>query len=451
VASGLLSLLGAFEHLELPVHWWNTDSLAASETCGLDDLLEGHREFSNRVLWPLCHDVGIPPARTPGNARAYRDINEKMASMIAQALKRTHEHPLLLIHDFHFAGVPGMLRNLGVRNPMGFFWHIPFPESRMLGRIPEGPALMRSLAQTDTLGVHTKADAARHAACLRAFGREPHPRGGAQILPAAPARPPSVGTRVISHSTSPRITLLGIDRLDYTKGLLQKFEAIDRTLEARPHLVGRLRLVQVAAPTRSDLPEYRSCAASVRELATRVNSRWSSTSAPRDRVIVLVEKILSPRQMAALHAHSDIALITPLRDGMNLVAKEYVLSRFAPGSPPAALVLSRQAGAAEELCDAHLVDATAPDDISRGLCEALDESVAARVSRMGALYGALNARDAGLWAEDLVRATLRAYLSRSDRGHPNGLVLPWAHERQAKLATTRERGHARRLYGRSNA
>jgi hypothetical protein len=147
-------------------------------------------------------------------------------------------------------------------------------------------------------------------------------------------------------------------------------------------------------------------------------------------VILLLEKVLSPRQMAALHAHADIALITPLRDGMNLVAKEHVLVRFATESPPAAIVLSRQAGAAEELSKAHLVNATDPDDIARGICEALDEPVTEKLSRMAALHAVVHARDASHWAQGLVGATLRAAFGQGGSGQQTGIVIPLTHEPQ---------------------
>ncbi len=369
--------------------------------------------FANGVLWPLFH---YQIDRIPLDARdfdVYRAVNEKYAAAAAQ-----HARPgdLVWIHDYQLALVPALLRAKRPDLRIGFFLHIPFPSSEVFRVLPWRDEILRGLLGADLVGFHTFAYL-RHFAvsllrCLdleadldRVTYDEREVRFG--VFPmgidvgAFSSADDGAAARDIAVAVKPEPTvriLLGIDRLDYTKGIRRRLLAFGRLLEKHPEWKGRARFVQVAVPSREKVDEYARFRREVDEIVGRVNGAHGTLAGP---AIHYLHRSFDVRELRALYRAADVCVVTPLRDGMNLVAKEFVASRV---DDDGVLILSEFAGAASELGEALIVnpydvDATA-DVYARALAMPREE----RRLRMRALRRRTESRDVRTWAEDFLRA-----------------------------------------------
>jgi trehalose 6-phosphate synthase len=339
-------------------------------------------ETANRALWPLCHSQLTRFVYDGADWLVYRRVNERFAAAaIAESRGR---NATCWVQDYHLALVPGILRR--VRHLLVHqFWHIPWPSPDILRLLPSARALLRGLLGNHLLEFQTAGDARNFLACVRRFvrGAVVNPAHGvvrlrgqktvvrdfpisidaAAFAERATASATETHARQIRQAALPNggQLLLGVDRVDYTKGIPRRFRAFGRLLDEHPELVGQVTLLQVGTPSRTEVPEYVEYAEEVAARATEVNARY----ARGDWVpIRLMREHLDQATVVAYYRAADVCIVSPLQDGMNLVAKEFVACQEGRLG---VLVLSRFAGAAREMREALLVN---PYDIG-AVAEAL--------------------------------------------------------------------------------
>jgi Trehalose-6-phosphate synthase len=343
------------------------------------DYYEG---FSNDTLWPLYHDVIAPPTFHREWWEAYRTVNRRFAEVTAQAAA---PGATVWVHDYQLQLVPAMLRELRPDVRIGYFHHIPFPPWEIYAQLPWRSAVVRGLLGADLLGFQRSSDASnflrnvRRLTDLKVSGRlvtipgEPERRVRVDHFPISIdsssfdllARSPEVAARaaeIRAHLGDPRVVLLGVDRLDYTKGIRHRLKAYGELVAEGRMPPGEAVLVQVASPSREKVRAYQELREDVELLVGRINGEVGELGRP---AVEYLHHSYPAEEMAALYRTADVMLVTSLRDGMNLVAKEYVASRV---DDDGVLVLSEFTGAADELSGAVLVN---PHDIE-GLKDAIE-------------------------------------------------------------------------------
>lgn len=384
--------------------------LTAEEVAGY------YLEIANRALWPLCHSqlprVGFDAA----DWRIYRRVNERFA---AAAIAESRGRPATCwIQDYHLALVPDTLRSVG-HLFVHQFWHIPWPQPDILRVLPTARALLMGLLGNHLLGFQTAGDARNFLDGVRGFLRGAvvdrarglvRYRGRRTVIRDFPisidaqafaerARDPATEAeaRQVRRAALPGEgqLLLGVDRVDYTKGIPGRFRAFARLLESHPELAGRVTLVQIGVPTRTEIPEYASFERDVAELAEAINARHAVEGW---RPIQLLGRQLDHETLTAYYRAADVCIVSPLIDGMNLVAKEYIASQEGRLG---VLVLSRFAGAAREMREALMVN---PYDVG-AVAEALYQAVAMppeeRERRMTALRRRVFRHTIQDWMDDI--------------------------------------------------
>ncbi|HEU4405222.1 MAG TPA: bifunctional alpha,alpha-trehalose-phosphate synthase (UDP-forming)/trehalose-phosphatase [Polyangiaceae bacterium] len=379
-----------------------------------NDVAHYYDGFSNGVLWPLLHYL-LEKVRLDAQRDwdVYRAVNQRFADRVVEHYE---EGDLVWVHDYQLTLVPAMVRQQLPSARIGFFLHVPFPSDDVFRILPWREEIMRGLLGADLIGFHTASY--RHnfgRAAAYVLGLDPgaealwfegrrvrlgvHPisvdfaefdrlgRAPEALAEAAALRPPAPGGRL----------LLGVDRLDYTKGILRRMLAVERLLEREPSLRRRLRFLQVAVPTREKVEAYAELRRSVNEAVGRINAQYGTTSSAP---IHFLYRSLPPAQLVALYRAADVMLVTPLRDGMNLVAKEYVAAR---SDERGVLVLSEFAGAAAELREASLVNPFDIGGVAAAIKRALEMPAHEQGARMRALRAQVSANDVHHWAESFLQ------------------------------------------------
>ena len=365
-----------------------------------------YRGFCNAALWPICHGMPEQARRTSGDVEAYWRVNREFAQTIHEQLRPDDR---LWVHDYHLLPLGRCLRDRGVERPIGFFLHVPVPSYKAVQRAPDCLAAFETLASYDAIGVQTASDAAR----LRDYSIKAHitvaPVGidAANIRAAARTAEETVSAPV--RQSGARL-IVGVDRLDYTKGLVPRLLGFDKLLSNFPHYLGRIALVQVVAPSRDGITGYDEVLQDVRALGEHINSRWGTSSW---QPVHLHVEALPREQVAALLEHAEVAIVTPARDGMNLVAKEFIAAQDP--EDPGVLVLSRQAGAADALSRARLVNAGDSDDIAAAIDAALRYPLARRRRDHRSLLLAVQQDSAQQWHRTLVSALSAVHTSVSGK------------------------------------
>ena len=383
--------------------------------------------FSNDTLWPLYHDVISPPAYHREWWEAYKEVNDRFARASAEAAA---PNATVWVQDYQLQLVPSMLRALRPDLTIGFFNHSPFPPYGIYSQLPWRRAIVEGLLGADVIGFQRASDAANFfSAVRRLFGygmrspevRVPDGQGGHRtvIAKAFPisidvesfeeiARRPEVIARAaqIRHDLGdPGTIMLGVDRLDYTKGIGHRLKAFGELLRDGSARTGEVALVQVASPSRERVEAYMQLRDEIELTVGRLNGDYSTISHP---AISYLHHGYPREEMVALYLAADVMLVTALRDGMNLVAKEYVACRH---DEDGVLILSEFAGAADELKNALLVN---PHDIE-GLKEAMLRAIAMpkreRSTRMRALRRRVRENDVARWSQSFLD-TLRHVGSR---------------------------------------
>ncbi len=386
-----------------------------------------YQGYANRVLWPLCHYFLEKNAFPREAWEAYRAVNEKFASLAAE---EAAPEDLVWVHDYHLALVPALIRARCPQNPIAFFWHIPFPDVGVFRVLPQAEEILAGLLGSDLVGFHVPSycrnflDAVevilgarvnRERSLVEWQGRAVHvgsfPVGVDYDSFAGLAARPEVRqkARELRQVFGTPYVFLGVDRLDYTKGICQRLQALELFLERNPRYWGQFTYVQVAVPTRSEVPEYQALRREVEETVGRINGRFGR---PGWQPVSYFYCSLPRPELVSYYLAADVLLVTPLRDGLNLVAKEYVASRQDENG---VLILSIFAGAAEELRGALLVN---PYDVEE-VCEALEYSLempeAEKTRRFRGLRGVVASRDVTWWHETFLAAWAAASRERSLR------------------------------------
>jgi trehalose 6-phosphate synthase/phosphatase len=370
--------------------------------------------FSNGVLWPLLHyQLDRLPLATEG-WETYQEINSRFAAAIVEQYR---PGDLIWVHDYQLALVPGMVRQQLPDAAIGFFLHVPFPSAEVFRLLPWRRQLLEGMLGSSLIGFHTVSyvlhfltSAANVLGCETRQGRAifagrsiragTFPMGiDARAYEELSARPSVVAeTERLRKSAGGAALIVSVDRLDYTKGIPRRLLAFERLLEKYPRLRGRVKLVQVAAPSRGAVGQYREFRQTVNEMVGRINGRFAS---PGYDPIHYISQNLDEARLAAYYRVASIALVTPLRDGMNLVAKEFVASRT---DGDGVLVLSEFAGAATELADALIVNPYDLDNVATTIHDALTMPEEERRARMAALRERVKSHDIHCWAREYVAA-----------------------------------------------
>jgi len=371
-----------------------------------------YQGFANGVLWPLLHGQAEMMAYRRADHEAYDNVNRRFASALASLLR---EDDLVWIHDYQLFPLGQMLRDLGVRCRIGFFLHVPFPPPSIFTTLPGADALLGSLDAYDLLGMQSAPDAQHLNALLaargtavraRAFPIGINPRAIASLARRAPR---SAQWRKLESSLVGRDLILGVDRLDYTKGIPHRFRGYAQLLRRFPEHRGKVQMLQIAPVSRGEVSQYRALRRELDELVGRINGENSDVDWTPLRYIT---RAIPRAALFGFYRIARVGLVTPLRDGMNLVAKEYVAAQDA--DDPGVLVLSRFAGAAEELREALLVNPYDPDEIAEAVHKALTMKQADRRTAWQPLAAALHTNTATAWATSFLSALARAQDTSAD-------------------------------------
>jgi trehalose-6-phosphate synthase len=332
--------------------------------------------FSNEGLWPLCHIAHTRPTFRNDDWLDYKKVNERFARAVLDETKN-EEQPFILIQDFHFALLPALIKKEKPKAKVAIFWHIPWPNPESFGICPWQREILDGMLGADLIGFHTQyhcnhfLETVNNALesmvlwenfSVKKGGRttyvKPFPISIAFTLKDYDVGLPKIKPSQLLNEYGVRTHFLGIgvDRLDYTKGIVEKFLAVERFLEKNPSYIGKFTFVQVGAPSRTQLKSYSDTMISIENETNRINLRFK---AKNWKAILLLKRHHSHKEIAPYYSSADFCMVTSLHDGMNLVAKEFVASRsLNDGS----LILSRFAGASQELQGAIIVN---PYDIEK--------------------------------------------------------------------------------------
>jgi trehalose 6-phosphate synthase len=385
--------------------------------------------FSNEGLWPLCHVAHIRPSFRVEDWEYYQTVNKKFAQATVEELE-VAEEPLILIQDYHCALLPRLIKEVRPDARVALFWHIPWPNPESFSICPWQKELLHGMLGADLIGFHIQfhcnnfLDTVDRALESRIdwehFAVE---RGGQTTLvkpfPISIAFPSQSNASTVSKATKPtKESLLkdlgvkgkhlgvGVDRIDYTKGILERFKAIERFLVKYPAYQGKFTFVELGAPSRTHIKEYHDLIAAVEVEVDRINWRFK---AKEWQPIVFLKKHHSHGEIRPFYEAADLCLVTSLHDGMNLVAKEYISARDEESG---VLILSQFTGASRELKDALIVNPYSIEEMAEAIRAALEMGPAEQKARMRGMRETLKNRNIYYWAGDLIAALAQVRLEK---------------------------------------
>lgn len=384
--------------------------------------------FSNEGMWPLCHVAHIRPTFRAEDWDTYRRVNEKFAEAVCEEVDT--DDPVILVQDYHFALAPRMIRRRLPRATILTFWHIPWPNAERFGICPWKDELIEGLLGSSIVGFHTQQHCNNFLDAVDTFleariDREHNGvvQGGRKTLVRAypisiewpnhwaAGLPPAAQCRAelfAELGLAPDALLgVGVDRLDYTKGIEERLLAVDELLARHPHLRGRFAFVQIAAPSRTRIGPYQDLNDRVEALATTINTRWGTDGY---RPVILRRSHHEPPAVFRYLRAADVCYVSSLHDGMNLVAKEFVAAR---DDERGVLVLSQFTGAARELTEALIVNPYDLRQASDALAAAVTMSVSEQRERMRAMRSLVSELNVYRWAGHML--TDAAQLRRRER------------------------------------
>jgi trehalose 6-phosphate synthase len=356
-----------------------------------------------------------------GDYMGYLGVNRRFARALAGLIQ---PDDVIWIHDYHLIPLASELRRRGISNRIGYFHHIPWPSTDVIGALPFSSTLIRTLTSYDLIGMQTEPDvrnlvgglvslcgARANGSIVRLGTRKSVVRAfpiGIDVdafrrLAAASVRQAATPLRATKESLGERKLVIGVDRLDYSKGIVQRLEAFGQFLRSHPDQRGRVGLLQIAPPSRSDVPEYAELDRQSDEVAGRLNAQLGEFDWTPIRV---VKKAYSRSALAGFYRRAQVGLVTPMRDGMNLVAKEYVAAQDP--ADPGVLVLSRFAGAAQQMSEALIVNPYDIHEVGEAIRTALAMPKSERIRRFEALYQTIAATDIGWWTQRYLDALATA-------------------------------------------
>ncbi len=380
--------------------------------------------FANEGLWPLCHLVHHRPIFRVSDWAQYQSVNQRFA--LSVPLDSTEKGSLILIQDYHFALLPRHLRHRMTQSQspsrIGIFWHIPWPNPEAFGICPWNQELLKGMLGSDVIGFHTQYHCNNFLETCNRYlearidwerfsvtmdHQETLVRAFPIGIDPAPVRtldPNEVEALKRKYQIHAEVVAVGVDRLDYTKGLVERVEAVERLLEKYPHYRGRFSLVQMGSPTRTQIPAYRALAEQLRSAVERVNQRFSEK---RDssvyRPVIFLPEHHDWEEIQYFYQMGDLCLVTSLHDGMNLVAKEYIWCQSAERG---ALILSKFTGASRELTEALIVNPYSIEELADAIAMAIALPQAERTRRMTAMKEKVRSQNAFRWAFSQIHTLL---------------------------------------------
>ena len=395
------------------------------------DVEEYYRGYANQTLWPLFHyRLDLTEYDRQFDA-GYARVNRRFADTLAPLVE---PGDLIWVHDYHLIPLGRELRARGLANRIGFFLHTPWPPVRLLTSLPRHAELIASLFDYDLIGFHTREwMEAFTDYCVRegegrllpdgrvsAFGgREavvahfPIGIDAAEFARASRSREARQAYGRMRRSLLGRQMIVGVDRLDYSKGLEERFRGYERFLGEHPDMASQVFFLQIAPPSRSDIGSYQEIRTRLEQLSGQING----TFAEIDWVpLRYVNRGYSRRALAGIYRAAHVGLVTPLRDGMNLVAKEYVAAQDP--HDPGVLILSQFAGAAEQMREALLINPYNPEEIADAIAQALAMPKAERLRRFEPLLHGVMTDEVTKWRTDFVTALARSRDARGNRVRP---------------------------------
>ena len=363
--------------------------------------------LSNSTLWPLFHNVGVEPEYAEAWWAGYREVNQLFAQRVCDVVA---EGGTVFVQDYQLMLVPEFVRSLRPDVVIGYFHHIPFPEATHVAGFEHAAELMEGLGACDVVGFQRQRDVDHFRACLQ----ELNPSALRASVPHSAAYPISIDSAAVSAAASqplvlakageyakswgnPEWVFLGVDRLDYTKGIIQRLLAFEELLASGAVNADTAVFVQAGSPSRENVASYQQLSAEIDAIIERVNTTFPSVTG-RPAIVYLRENL--PRtDMLALFVVADVMVVTSLADGMNLVAKEFVAARH---DDTGVLILSTHAGAAEQMPEALLVDPFVVRDITTAMEKALVMDNEERVRRMKQLRADVEVHDVAEWATTIL-------------------------------------------------
>jgi trehalose-6-phosphate synthase len=409
--------------------------LSAKEDAGF------YAGFANEGLWPLCHIAHNRPLFRAEDWDYYRSVNRKFAAAVLEEMEGERE-PFVLAQDYHFALLPRMIKEKRPDARVAIFWHIPWPNPEAFGICPWQRELLDGMLGADLIGFHIQAHCNNFLetvdqALESRIDREHFAVNRRQHLTAVRPFPISVAFNGESMEAAAEVTPseraaflrqlgveaeflgLGVDRVDYTKGIPERLRAIECLLDQFPAYVGKLTFVQIGAPSRGQIKRYQDLMTEVEQETERINQRFQTDTW---KPIVFLKKHLSHEQIQPYYRQADFCMVTSLHDGMNLVAKEYVASRH---DEKGVLILSRFTGASHELHDALIINPYDTDELAHAIQTALTMRSEEKTVRMRGMRTVVRENNVYRWAENLI-AELAAVRLEPVRevGNPPAAVVP---------------------------
>ena len=396
-----------------------------------EDYQEYYSGFANQVLWPILHYRIDLAEFTRRDLTGYMRVNEHFAGQLSKVIG---PEDLLWVHDYHFIPLGQALRKRGHANRIGFFLHVPFPAADFITVLPQHERLLSSLLQYDVIGFQTERDVGNFVRYVETTGTNVRVSQGAdrQVLLREDNRQIRVGAfpvgidiieferrarraigssfvQKVIQSLDGRAMMIGVDRLDYSKGLMQRMEAVDLFFQQWPQWRGKVTYLQIAPKSRSEIQEYHELGQTLSALAGGINGKYGEASWTPIRYI---NRAYSRSALAGLYRASRVGLVTPLRDGMNLVAKEFVAAQDA--KDPGVLILSRFAGAAAECKDALLVNPYDLESVASAIARALEMPLSQRRDRHSYILAALSQNSSDIWGARFIQSLEQRTLEKGE-------------------------------------
>ena len=379
------------------------------------DLNEYYNGYANKTLWPLFHYRQDLTAYDRSYGEGYERVNQRFAETLAPLIE---PDDLVWIHDYHLIPLARELRKLGVKNRIGFFLHIPWPAHQLMVTLPGHQKLVQSLFDYDLVGfqtpdyrqafeeyVLTEAKGVMVGSDLRAFGRTvkvgafPIGVDADEFAEMAKSERAWRTYNVMMAHTAFRSLIIGVDRLDYSKGLEERFAGFEHFLAANPEVRREVLFLQIAPVSREGVEAYQEIRARLDALSGRINGEYADIDWNPVRY---VNKNYRRDELAGVYRAARVGLVTPLRDGMNLVAKEFVAAQDP--DDPGVLILSRFAGAADQLKQALMVNPNSPEEIAEALKRALAMALPERIARWEQMFANVTRDDVSAWRDAYVGA-----------------------------------------------
>ncbi|HEX2446765.1 MAG TPA: alpha,alpha-trehalose-phosphate synthase (UDP-forming) [Methyloceanibacter sp.] len=397
-----------------------------------EDFQEYYNGFANRVLWPVLHYRIDLTEFNRRDLTGYFRVNRHFANELSKILR---SDDIVWVHDYHLIPIAEELRQRGHSNRIGFFLHVPFPAPEVMTVLPNHERLLPLLLQYDLIGFQTETDVGNFVRYLltehRASNRRVFEVTDNQLVVSDGGRQTRIGSfpvgietaefarmarravhsrfvRDVVESLGNRALVIGVDRLDYSKGLIQRMEAFERFYALHPEWQNKVTYLQIAPRSRSEIPEYADLEQAVGAAAGRINGKYGEVAWTPIRYL---NRTYSRSGLAGLYRSARVALVTPLRDGMNLVAKEYIAAQDA--EDPGVLILSRFAGAAVECKEALLVNPYDPESVASAIARALYMPLVERRERHNAILETLSRNPISAWSKRFLNSLEPSALASS--------------------------------------